>query len=455
MFKWNSFFLQKFGINAAIGYTIAARLIQVIGTLANIFLISFFLSKDEQGYYYTFGSIVGIQIFFELGLNSIIIQFVAHEKAHLNLNNHYEFSGQPKNLSRLSSLLRFCISIFSKISIVFFLVINIVGYVFFTNFSQNDLNLNWHFPWILLCFSTSLMLFVDPIMGFFQGLGQVKDTARVFFYQQIASLLTSVIILYNGGGLWALGLSNLMSACILIYFLTFTYRKKILIFIYNKIGEWNVNYKNEIFPYQWKIALSWISGYFIFQLFNPVLFATEGASVAGQMGMSISAFNGVSAISMSWITTKIPLFSGMIAKREFENLDKIFNTTIKNLLFVCIVLLCFFLCFIFALNYFHYSLANRFLPLPYLISLSIITIVNQFIFSWAAYLRCYKKEPFLVSSIVGGISCAMSTFFLGYYFGIKGILLGYFSITIFLGLPWSYRIFKKKKLEYRNIDVCI
>ena len=43
-----------------------------------------------------------------------------------------------------------------------------------------------------------------------------------------------------------------------------------------------ISYMKEIFPNQWKIALSWVSGYFIFHFFNPVLFA-EGPVVAGQM----------------------------------------------------------------------------------------------------------------------------------------------------------------------------
>jgi O-antigen/teichoic acid export membrane protein len=444
--------LKIVGIDFAIFYTISARVLQATGSLVNIFLISHFLSKEEQGYYYTFGSIVGIQIFFELGLNTILIQFVAHEKAHVSLNSNNEFIGKPENLSRLSSLLRFCISIFSKLSIVLFFVLNIIGYLFFTKFSKNDSNINWHFPWVLLCFSTSLMLCIDPIMGFFQGLGQVKDTAKVFLFQQVATLITSILILLNGGGLWTLGLSNLISAVTLIYFLSFTYRNKILKFIYNKIGEWKVDYKKEIFPYQWRIALSWISGYFIFQLFNPVLFATEGAVVAGQMGMSISAFNGVSAISMSWITTKVPLFSEMIARKEFDKLDSTFNFTIKNLIIVCLILLSTLLIFIYLLTRFHFALANRFLPIPYLIILSIITLINQLIFSWATFLRCHKKEPFLINSIVGGITCAMSTIILGHYFGLNGIVLGYLTLTLLSGLPWGYTIFKTKKLEYRKAN---
>ena len=95
----------------------------------------------------------------------------------------------------------------------------------------------------------------------------------------------------------------------------------------------------EIFPYQWKIALSWISGYFIFQLFNPVLFATEGAVVAGQMGMTLSVLNAVQAFSMSWMNTKVPRLSGLIEMKQYTELDAIFNKTLKQMMTVCLVLL--------------------------------------------------------------------------------------------------------------------
>ena len=33
-----------------------------------------------------------------------------------------------------------------------------------------------------------------------------------------------------------------------------------------------VSWKHEIWPFQWRIAVSWMSGYFIFDLINPVAF---------------------------------------------------------------------------------------------------------------------------------------------------------------------------------------
>jgi hypothetical protein len=111
------------------------------------------------------------------------------------------------------------------------------------------------------------------------------------------------------------GISNVFGLLLLISIFISKKYKHLLLNIWSALDSERVSYKLDILPYHWKIALSWVSGYFIFQLFNPVLFATEGAVVAGQMGMTISVLNGIQALSMSWISTKVPLCSGLIAKQ--------------------------------------------------------------------------------------------------------------------------------------------
>jgi hypothetical protein len=68
---------NKIGIDSAIAFTILSRIIQAGGGVITLLFVAKFLTKIEQGYYYTFGSILAIQIFFELGLSGIITQFVA------------------------------------------------------------------------------------------------------------------------------------------------------------------------------------------------------------------------------------------------------------------------------------------------------------------------------------------------------------------------------------------
>src|SRR6266480_5031840 len=69
-----------------------------------------------------------------------------------------------------------------------------------------------------------------------------------------------------------------------------------------------VSWREEILPMQWRIALSWMSGYFIYQLINPLLFKYQSSAVAGQMGMSQSISNIALGISIAWISTKFPTY---------------------------------------------------------------------------------------------------------------------------------------------------
>jgi len=57
---------------------------------------------------------------------------------------------------------------------------------------------------------------------------------------------------------------------------------------------------------------------------------SEGPVVAGQMGMTLAALNGILSLSLAWITTKVPLFSGLIAQENYSKLDYIFNKTLKQ-----------------------------------------------------------------------------------------------------------------------------
>lgn len=215
-----------------------------------------------------------------------------------------------------------------------------------------------------------------------------------------------------------------------------------------------IDYKKEIFPYQWRIALSWISGYFIFQLFNPILFASEGSVVAGQMGMTLQVLNGIQALSMSWISTKVPVFSFLIAQRKYGELDSLFNRTLKQSIIVNGLGLFVFLLIVFVIRSNHIIiggmyLGDRFLAYLPMIWMMIPLFVNQFVNAWATYLRCHKREPFLYNSIVAAILCCLSTILFGKYYGVIGVTSGYCIITVLMSF-WGYWIFKIKKYEWHG-----
>ena len=444
----------KLGIDKAIFYTSLGRSIQAFGGVISILFIVRYLTGEEQGFYYTFGSIVAIQVFFELGFNGIITQYVAHEASHLHWTNSTTLDGEAKHLSRLSSLLHFAAKWYLVFAIILALILIIVGFVFFTRYDSTNGDIIWQTPWIILSLGTAINLLIAPVLAFLEGLGKVKEVAQIRLFQQCIGLSIVWVGLGLGAKLYVSGFNVLTGAIVILSIILFTDLKKILYNIWKIPLTEKVNYRREIFPYQWKIALSWVSGYFIFQLFNPVLFATEGAVVAGQMGMTLAALNGIQSLSLSWMTTKVPLYSGLIAQKNYHQLDTSFSRTLKQSVFINgFALLC-MLFVIFAIRYFHIAVAgfdfgNRFLDYLPMALMMIPLFINQFVSSWAIYLRCHKQEPFLINSIVAGILCCLSTVLFGKYFGVMGITLGYCFITVCL-MPWGYHIYKSKKNEWHG-----
>ena len=450
----NRLLFRKIGVDQAILFTGLARIVQAIGGLVVVVLVTKKLTNIEQGYYFTFASILAIQIFFELGFNNILSQYVAHEAINIRLEEN-EFVGCSTSKSRISSLLHFSVKVYSTLSICLFFVLSLVGYIFFI-FCSKDNIVEWRIPWLMLCLMTAIYFFISPFIAFLQGLGKVKEIALMQFIQQCVSVIGLIGTLLLGGKLYAGGIALFLGVLVCT---CFVYKRfsKILYAIYRNSVTCVISYKKEIFPFQCKIALSWISSYFIFQLFNPVLFATEGAVVAGQMGMTLSVLNAIMSLSDSWITTKIPLFSGLIAAKEYLKLDRIFKQTMFQSFFINIFVLFLFIFGLYIIDIYKISISghlliDRFLPYGLTVMLMFTIVLRQLYGGWAIYLRCHKREPLLIQSVIIAIMCSVSTLFLGAISGINGIVIGYTFLTL-CSAVWIYIIFlqKRKKWHYASI----
>ncbi len=437
----------KIGMNRAIGFTIIQRIVQLFSGALTIYFTTKYLTQEELGYNYTFQSILNMQVFFELGLGGIITQFVAHEMAHLQWENKNKIVGNQYNLSRLASLLHFSTKWYLILSVFLFTFIYIVGNIFFIK--SNPLTLvNWKTPWLIICLITTFNFIITGITSFYEGLGKVKEMAKLRLVMQIGVSLSILFFLYLNLKLFANPFANLIGILILIIglFKIFTLLKN----IWHEKFEHKISFKNEIFPFQWKIALSWLSGYFIFQLFNPIAFVFSGPIIAGKLGISLVVLNVILSVSMSWISTKIPTFSQLIALKKWQELDHLFKRTLKHSSFVCILCIVCFIFVLYLLNFYHFKIAQRFLSIPQIILLSLTTFCTQFIGALASYLRCHKEEPFLVMSIISAILVTITCYFCAKYFGINGMIIGFLIINVLYSLPYSiYIYYSKRKLWHQ------
>jgi hypothetical protein len=208
-----------------------------------------------------------------------------------------------------------------------------------------------------------------------------------------------------------------------------------------------VGWKAEILPLQWRIALSWISGYFMFFLFTPVLFHFQGPIVAGQMGMTWAVIAGVSGLAGTWIQVKVPQFGMLVAKKDYAELDRI----VLRVGFIAFLIACagglVVLGIIAALAYFHHPLSSRLLPLGPVGIFVAAEVLHQISIAQSSYLRAFKKEPFLMLGISNGLMVGVFTIIFAKYFGATGVAMAYLAGVI-LALTWGSRIFIRCRRDW-------
>ncbi len=437
------------GLDRAIAFTILGRGWGAVAGVVTVLLIAHFLTPAQQGYYYTFSSLVALQVVFELGFSFVILQLAAHERAHLQIQGNGSIAGDRVAHSRLASVLQKAVRWYTVGAILMAAALLPVGYHFFLVHRQSGVPVSWKLPWIAAVLATTLTFQMDPLFAFIEGCGRIHQVARMRVTQAVTGSLMAWTALSLHHGLFAPAMiisgQAIAGGCFL-----FSQRRLLLPLLHLNTSSHTVSWRREIWPFQWRIAISWLCGYFIFQLFNPVLFAYRGAAEAGRMGMSLTISSALSTLAVAWMSTKASPFGALIARREFETLDRLFFRTLWQstlLLIAGAMVLLLGLGFV-TMNFPH--LAARVLRLPVFCLLLATVLCNHIVFSEAIYLRAHKQEPFLLLTVVGSILTACSTLFLGRLWGAAGMTLGYFCLNITIGLGFGTYIFVTKRRQWHH-----
>lgn len=447
-FYLTSFLQQKFpsflsiaGLDFHVLVTLLFRGWVVFAGGATVFLLPLWISPAEQGYYFTFASVLALQIFFELGLNQIVMQLVSHEVAHLTETADGRLVGKKSHLGRLSSLARLIRRWYGMAALLFAAIGGTAGAIFFSQMGTEPLTA-WLGIWGVLVSATAANLWLSPGLAVMEGYGKVGQVARLRLVQSVLGYTILWSVLLSGGGLWAATAVPVVSALCTGYWLrmhgdTLRWLASRVVDVKNKIS-----WREDVLPLQWRIALSWASGYLIFNLFTPMVFAHHGAVEAGRLGMALTVFTAISTIGMSWVNAKAPNFTAHIARGERRELNSLFKALfIRSTLAIAFTSTGFVLV-AWYLTQIGMPLMTRIAPPSVLAVLAVVTTVNSMIFAMAIYVRAHLEEPMLTQSVVGGLLVACAVY-IGSIYGVLTTMLLYMAICMLFLLPWTIVIFNR------------
>jgi O-antigen/teichoic acid export membrane protein len=410
-------------------------------------LITLFLSPEQQGYWYLFGSIAALKIFADLGFSNIILQFSAHEYALLHYTDKGFLAGEELSLEKLGSFLRFVIKWITTISLVVFPMIYIIGILFFL---KDGVLALYIVPWTFYAFGTLINFYNASILSFIEGLDRIFYVQKIKLASAILNTFIIVSCLLFRWYIYALALGMLLSSLFMV-FVIFRYFKNVLRQLLNISKSFIYNWKKDIVPLFVRYVVSFSSGYFISQIYVPLMHYFHGPSYSGKVGITIVLVSSVYGISSIWLYTIIPKINMFISRKMWRELDVIF----KKRLFFSLGTYFFFIIglYVFVTLFGEFwiipKVVMRFMPMKSLIILFLAYLINLVLNFWSVYLRGHKQEPYAIPSMISAIWVFFVTCLMGKFMSPDWFFAGFLSYNI-LFLPFGFAIYKKNKERWHD-----
>lgn len=432
-------------VDRAVLFSILAKIWGLGTGPVTALLIAWHFTPEVQGYYYTFGNILALQVFVELGLGVVLVQFTSHEWSRLRFDPAGRIVGDEEALSRLISIARVGSKWYQAGGVLVALGLSLGGYLFFS--ASPSHGVSWFWAWLCLCGLAGLNICLVPVWSLLEGCNQVSQLYTFRFVQSLCYTLTIWMVIRSGGGLWTAPVALLVSLSCAAIFLWTRYRPFLTTLLLSHPSGPRISWSRDLLPMQWRIALSWASGYFVFSIFTPVLFWYHGPVVAGQMGMTWSLVNAMQ-IAVSWLAPRVPQFGILVAQRKYDELDRLLWRLTYIIVTIGVTAGFSIWLFVYVLYDYGFHLATRLLPpLPTALFL-MAQLLMIFSMPFSVYMRAHKTEPIVHLSVIGGVLNGISAFTLGKYYGANGMALGYLLISVMI-IPLVLLIWRRRRAEWR------
>ena len=431
--------IRSAGVDRAVFFSLVNRAAAITFSIVTLVLVLTYFAPDRQGYYYTFASLLLLQTFLDLGMGNVLAQFVSHEWAGLHLDESAHIVGDAVALSRLGGLVRVGLRWYLYAAGVFFLAVGLAGTFLLTRHQVPDGVL---VPWWLVCAATAVSLLQWPLRSLLEGSNQVARVQRIATIILACSSMAGWLAILGGLQLYAVALTAGLTAVLALALFGVACTPFLRLAGRNAEAH-GFSWREEFWPQQWRIAVSWMSGFCVFQSFVPILFYFQGAVIAGQMGASLQIYNAVNTVALSWINPKGPLMGMMGARGQIPELRATVRRTLRysTVAAICggvLVLAGFYL-----METIHFK-ADRFAGMASLAVLMATAVIMQRSNVETLAIRFQKIEPFIVNSVVSAVLVLISNIVMSRYFGVTAVCAGFAAVMAAVTVPWIHSIYEAR-----------
>lgn len=417
---------------------------QAFAGLITVVFVATYFSPSEQGWYYAFTSLAALVSLIELGLSSTILNSTAFYFSDKKSNQLLVLKENPI----LFSFIKQAFYKYLRLSIIYISLLSFFGYLYFNEKGIHLESIEWKAQWFLLIIFTAISLLISPFFSIIEGAGSISEVYFVRLMQGILASISCWIVIANNGTLWATVVIPFVSTFVALIWLT-NWRNELIkkssySYSNNNLFRWD----KEIKPLQNKVAISWLSTYFMSQLSTPILFFYCDPVVAGKMGLTLTIAHMIGHLSQVPIIKTIPNLYIASFNKSFTFKDNLFAKSVKFFLILFILgASLFVLAFIYILP-FEYS--NRLLPLDEILKLLLFVLFYQICLAFSIHLRAFKFEPLFPIYALGAFLTVYGSIHIASLRQASGVVDVMLIIQAFIVFPLCLYIWNKTIKQLKN-----
>lgn len=414
---------------------------QAFSGLVTTLLITQFLSSEEQGYFYTFGSLLSGYVLLDLGLSGLLVQITARMYPGVVLGEQGRIATEDKVGHLFAAMTAWVKAWYFKVAALSLLLIPL-GYLYFSHAALGAQEISWQWPWVVVVLAVAISLPSYPALSIIEGMGRIVEaySIRLGFYV-VGAVLTWVLVI-SGHGLLAPAMAPVAVAGVTFWWFRFKYRH-LFSSCESKSGG-IFSWREMIWPLHQKVALTWITNYAF--LFAPtiIIFFFQGPKLAGQMGLSIVMANILGSICTSWFTAKVPHITHLVVEGRVRESDHIFIGEFKKALVLGVAGYGAILAGGMIVSSF--AIGQRILPLPLLGLLLLNFQIVQVGTMLSIYFRARGRELLAIPNFITGFCALVCACIMAKDYGAWGVLGSWLAGNMLIYVPSMRLAWKHGKI---------
>ena len=362
---------------------LSTRAINIASGLVCLLIVASGYDSFSAGRIYTLISLAGAAVLFELGLSTLVLQRASQVTR--------EKSWNPLDLAHCHQLIapfmgHYLVVICAQALLLLAVLLPIGLWVIVGVFKEPIAGQGF-FAWIGACLVMALGLPTALILSTLEGLGQLAVVAKVRAAQALASLLALNLPIYLGVGYPAVAI-QLAFALAVGWFALWVLSGSFVKLLFKHVRLQFVSSRAKIdWPFQWRLSLSFLSGYFSNQAWVVAISLTGAVALAGNVAMTLQVLMALVGFAMTPIAARFTTLSALARVDSSVDYHKLTLVLIRQSCLIFFVMLVALVVGYTFVDFWFPEIKLRLLPMgplimltlcaPLVLSLGVLTLFNQ------------------------------------------------------------------------------